>query len=94
MKKNNRNKAPFKIILTGVIIVLLLLPVAPRLKTMWELNQRIECLQDQKKQLQQVNRGLEEEFKQASSPAVVEKIAREQLGMVKEGESRIVEVLP
>ena len=94
MKKKNRSKSPLKIILVGVVVVLLILPVAPRLKILWELNQRIECLEGQKNQLQEANRELEQEFNQASSPAVVEKIAREQLGMVKEGESRIVEVLP
>jgi cell division protein FtsB len=37
---------------------------------------------------------LERELKQANSPATLEKIAREQLGMVKKGEIRVVEVLP
>jgi len=37
---------------------------------------------------------LELELKQANSPATLERIAREQLGMVKKGETRVVEVLP
>ncbi|HHV15034.1 MAG TPA: septum formation initiator family protein [Gelria sp.] len=93
MKKNNK-KSRLKIILAGVLVVILMLPVAPRVKTLWELNQRIGQLENQRTELEQTRQELEQELKQANSPALVEKIAREQLGMVKEGETRVFEVLP
>jgi cell division protein DivIC len=93
MKKNNK-KSRLKIILAGVLVVILMLPVAPRVKTLWELNQRIGQLENQRTELEQTRQELEQELKQANSPALVEKIAREQLGMVKEGETRVIEVLP
>ncbi|MDD3270747.1 MAG: septum formation initiator family protein [Syntrophomonadaceae bacterium] len=93
MKKNNK-KSRLKIILTGVLVVFLLLPVAPRVKMLWDLNQRIERLENQKVELETNRQELERELKQANSPATLEKIAREQLGMVKKGEIRVVEVLP
>ena len=90
----NNNKSRLKLILAGVLVVFLMLPVAPRVKMVWDLNQRIERLENQKAQLEQHRNELEQELKQANSPAMVEKIAREQLGMVKKGETRVVEVLP
>ncbi len=91
--KNNKNSR-LKLILAGMLVVFLMLPVAPRVKMLWDLNQRIECLENQKAELEKNRQELEMELKQANSPAMVEKIAREQLGMVKKGETRVVEVLP
>jgi len=91
--KNNKNSR-LKLILAGILVVFLMLPVAPRVKMLWDLNQRIECLENQKAELEKNRQELEMELKQANSPAMVEKIAREQLGMVKKGETRVVEVLP
>lgn len=93
MKKTNK-KNRLKIILAGALVVFLMLPIAPRVKMLWDLNQRIEQLETQKIKLEQTKQELEQELKQANSPAMVEKIAREQLGMVKKGETRVVEVLP
>lgn len=93
MKKNNK-KSRLKLILAGVLVVFLMLPVAPRVKMLWDLNQQIEQLENQKAELQKTRQELEQELKQANSPATVEKIAREQLGMVKKGETRVIEVLP
>lgn len=93
MKKNNK-KSRLKLILAGVLVVFLMLPVAPRVKMLWDLNQQIEQLENQKAELEKTSEELERELKQANSPAMVEKIAREQLGMVKKGETRVVEVLP
>jgi len=66
----------------------------PRVKIIWDLNQRIEQLENQKAELETNQQKLELELKQANSPATLERIAREQLGMVKKGETRVVEVLP
>ena len=92
MRKNNK-KPRLKIILTGVLVMFLLVPVAPRVKIIWDLNQRIEQLENQKAELETNQQKLELELKQANSPATLERIAREQLGMVKKGETRVVEVL-
>ena len=93
MRKNNK-KPRLKIILTGILVMFLLVPVAPRVKIIWDLNQRIEQLENQKAELETNQQKLELELKQANSPATLERIAREQLGMVKKGETRVVEVLP
>ena len=46
MKNNNKSRP--KLILAGVLVVFLMLPVAPRVKMLWDLNQRIERLENQK----------------------------------------------
>ncbi len=91
---NKHGRSPLKLVLAGIMVVVLLLPIVPRIKTIWDLNHQMEQLENQKTELQSVNRDLEEELEQASSMATVEKIAREQLGMVKPGETRIIEVRP
>lgn len=93
MKKNNK-KSRLKLILAGVLVVFLMLPVAPRVKILWDLNQRIGRLENQKAELEKTRQELEHELKKANSLNMIEKIAREQLGMVKKGETRVVEVLP
>ena len=92
MRKNNK-KPRLKIILTGVLLMFLLVPVAPRVKIIWDLNQRIEQLENQKAELETNQQKLELELKQANSPATLERIAREQLGMVKKGERPITPVI-
>lgn len=91
---NSQGRSPLKLILAGVLVVVLLLPIAPRIKTIWDLSLHLKQLENQKAELQSVNRDLERELQQAGSMATVEKIAREQLGMVKPGETRIIEVRP
>jgi len=91
--KNNKNSR-LKLLLAGILVVFLMLPIAPRVKMLWDLNQRIEQLENQKAELETNQQKLELELKQANSPATLERIAREQLGMVKKGETRVVEVLP
>lgn len=91
---NSQGRSPLKLILTGVLVVVLLLPIAPRVKSIWDLSHRLAQLENQKAELQSTNQELKQELRQASSMATVEKIAREQLGMVKPGETRIIEVLP
>ncbi|NLZ54504.1 MAG: septum formation initiator family protein [Thermoanaerobacteraceae bacterium] len=91
---NNTRKSPLKLILSVVLIVLLLIPIAPQVKNIWDLHKQIESLEKQKAELIATQEELKQELQQASSMATVEKIAREQLGMVKPGESRIIEYLP
>lgn len=91
---NSRGRSFFKLILAAVIVVVLILPIAPKIKTIWDLHHRLERLESQKAGLQAVNRDLQQELRQAGSMDTVEKIAREQLDMIKKGETHIIEVLP
>jgi cell division protein FtsB len=62
-------------------------------KTVWELSQRKQALLVEKAQLEQEHQALQIELEQANSPENIERIAREQLGMVKPGEQPLIPVL-
>ncbi|MGI5911259.1 MAG: FtsB family cell division protein [Syntrophomonadaceae bacterium] len=87
-------RSPLKLVVIAVVIFFLLAPIVPQLRSIWELHRQMEKLQEQKAELESIQQELQQELKEASSLATVERIAREQLGMVKEGESRIVKIIP
>lgn len=62
-----------------------------RLHTM---QQDVEKIHSQVKELQEKNEQLREQLKMAQSDSFVEKVAREELNLVKPGESRIVPAQP
>lgn len=78
----------------GAICLLLAFTIVPRVKTVWELSAQRTQLEHQKAVLEKVNKELSLKAKKANSPENIEKIAREQLGMVKKGEKALIEVVP
>ncbi|NLP23728.1 MAG: hypothetical protein GX382_04260 [Syntrophomonadaceae bacterium] len=65
----------------------------PRITTVVELSQRQQSLLAQKAALEQEQQRLQIELEKADSPENIERLAREQLGMVKPGEQRLIPVL-
>lgn len=90
--KNNRSK-PLTRLFWGALCLLLVFTITPRVKVIWELSEQKQDLLQQKEELTQKNLELEKEKEQAQKPEEIEKIAREQLGMVKQGEKIIVPVV-
>lgn len=91
-KENNR-KNPRTLIM-GIICLVLIITVVPRAKMVWDLTRQKEELQQQRAKLLETSHSLKKQNKELNSPAAVERIAREQLGMVKPGEKIVVEVDP
>lgn len=85
---------PLKRILAIAVCFVLMVTIIPRVKTIWELNQRKQQLIMQREQAEKLNRQLKAQMKEAKKPETVERIAREKLRMVKDGESYVVEVSP
>lgn len=85
-----RNK---KTLLMGLVCLFIVFTIVPRAKTVWDLTQQKQELKQQRTKLQQVNLSLKKQSDRLNSLAAVERIAREQLGMVKQGEKVIVEVV-
>lgn len=77
----------------SMICLMIIFTIVPRVKMVWDLTQQKEELQQQKAKLLQVNHSLKKQNDELNSPAAVERIAREQLGMVKQGEKVVVEVV-
>jgi cell division protein FtsB len=64
----------------------------PRVYTIWKLDGQKQALEQKKLEAAQINQELAEQKDKLSSPLVVERIAREQLGMVKKGEKVLMEM--
>lgn len=90
---NKRKKAPLKVLIAGMVCAFLVFTLVPRAKTVLELSERKADLELQKKELEEENARLNKELEQSHSLEAVEKIAREQLGMVKKGEKPIIQVI-
>ncbi|MEA1960378.1 MAG: septum formation initiator family protein [Bacillota bacterium] len=90
MRKSNI----FRLFITGILCIILVVAIVPRSKTIWELSQRKNELEKEKACLEQINREKQMQLDKLDSPEAIERIAREQLGMVKEGERVIMQVIP
>lgn len=83
---------PLKRIFVMLVCFAMMVTIIPRVKTIWELNEQKEQLVMEKAQVKQLNDQLKAQLKEAKKPEMVERIAREKLKMVKDGESYVVEV--
>lgn len=81
-----------------VIVLLALLVVGimfgPRLRSIWDLKQDISVLENQKAALLKRNAELTQMEKKLQSQEMIEKLAREELGMIKPEEKVIIKVIP
>ncbi len=83
-----------KKILTVFLCTLLLIAIVPRAVTIYELSARKQVLLQEKERLTQINQERSQILADVDTPQGIEKIAREQLGMVKKGERTIIRVVP
>lgn len=90
MKTNKR----FRLIVTGMLFAILLITIVPRVATIHQLSNRKKELIEHKQQLALKNEEYQKTLAEIGSPLGIERIAREQLGMVKNGERTIIRVVP
>ncbi|NLW90287.1 MAG: hypothetical protein GXY34_01610 [Syntrophomonadaceae bacterium] len=83
---------PAKRIFIMLVCFVMMVTIIPRAKTIWELNGRKQQLVMEKNQVQRLNQQLKEQLIESKKPETVERIAREKLKMVKEGETYVIEV--
>jgi len=94
MKKNKPNPKKWMVIVMGAAVFLLCFSVLPKLLTIQDLNQQKHELNLRKAQLQKTHQQLQQKYREAGEPETVERLAREKLGMVKEGETIMIQVAP
>jgi cell division protein FtsB len=92
INKEQEKRPLLRIVITAVLGILLLITFVPRAKCVYDLSQRKARLEAEKDSLIQQQAQLEKAMQEANSLRTVEKIAREQLGMVKQGELVIMPV--
>jgi len=93
LNSKKKRLLPLKIVLLGMICFLLVFTLIPRVKTILELTRELDRLEQRKAKLEEKNKMLAQELENADSLATIEKIARERLGMVKDGEKSIIQVM-
>ncbi|MBP1760631.1 MAG: hypothetical protein H6Q64_173 [Firmicutes bacterium] len=89
MKPDNKN---MRLFISGLVCIVLLVTIIPRGKTILELSAQKRELKKQKVELQQVNREYQKKLEQLKTPEEIERLARERLGMVKNGEKVIIDL--
>jgi len=93
MSKSRPPKTRIRLLLTGLLALFLMIAIIPRAQTVYDLKQQKNQLELQKARLSEENSRLQEAMLEANSPETVERIAREELGLVKKGETIIIPVL-
>ncbi|MGE5373096.1 MAG: FtsB family cell division protein [Solirubrobacterales bacterium] len=74
--------------------ILSAITLGPKLVGMWTMQQEIHALQAKRTLMLADNKSYREEIKALQSEAMVEKLAREELGMIKPDEKVLVTVIP
>ncbi|MEQ8201858.1 MAG: septum formation initiator family protein [Syntrophomonadaceae bacterium] len=90
LKPNRR----FRLVVVAVLGAVLLFTIIPRTATIYGLSARKKELLLEKQQLALINEEYRQTLAEIESPLGIERIAREQLGMVKNGERTIIRVIP
>ncbi len=88
------HKRSFRLLLLSIVSICLLITIIPRVKIIFELSARKAALEKQKLHLVEKQELLVKDLEEAQSLENMERIAREQLGMVKKGEQKIIPVIP
>ncbi|MDD4801341.1 MAG: septum formation initiator family protein [Syntrophomonas sp.] len=91
--KASKRKRPLWFLMSALLCALLLFSIVPRAKVIYELSVREKELQKEKVRLTQINEERRLTLESIDSPEAIERIAREQLGMVKKGEITIRKVI-
>lgn len=96
-KKVKRRKfyhARLPVILALIFLVYLLFSFSVQFNRLSAMQKKLQEIQEEVQTLQQRNSSLQEELRMMQSDAYIEKEAREKLGLIKPGETRIVPVQP
>lgn len=92
MRISDRLKKPFKVLMIALIVIFAFSTLMPRTKDMLTLYFKKRDLQVQISALEKRQSELQQEKAAMSSSGAIERIAREQLGMIKPGEKVLIEV--
>jgi len=91
-KKFNPTKSKLPVIVLILLLVYVTFSFSTRFNTLYAMQQDVQEMQQQVEVLTQKNAQLYDQLEKAQSDAYVEEVAREKLGLVKEGEKRIMPI--
>lgn len=87
-KKGSSTQKRFKpLTIVGIVLaVLVAICIAQEVKNYWDLKVQEKALQQEIQELREKNEKLEKEKESLAKPEAIEKVARDELGLVKPGE--------
>ena len=88
----SRSRLPLLVV--GILLLYVSISLTSRFDSLYTMQKDLRDVQAQVKQLREVNSNLSQQLELLQSDAYVEQVAREKLGLVKPGETRIVPVDP
>lgn len=88
----SRSRLPAVVL--SLLLVYLVISFCSQFSKLYVMQRDVQNIQQQVQEMQQKNADLREELRLAQSDAYIEKVAREQIGLVKSGETRVVTVAP
>jgi cell division protein DivIC len=91
--QKRKSQRRFTLIVMSVL-ALMVMPIIRDLYTYYQLTQDYEQVQQERDALLEVQAQLQEELAELDRPEVIEKLARENLGLVMPGESKIFQAIP
>lgn len=87
-----RKRGRLVMIASAVLAAYMIFSLGSQFKKLHDMQNSMELLQNQVQELKTRNAALREEIKLIKSDSYVEQVAREQLGLVKPGETLVVQV--
>lgn len=88
----SRSKLPLLVVM--LLLLYVSISLGSRFDSLYTMQRDLQAVQAEVQQLRAVNEDLSEQLELLQSDAYVEQVAREKLGLVKPGETRIVPMDP
>ncbi|MFY9174476.1 MAG: septum formation initiator family protein [Peptococcia bacterium] len=93
-KRKKRRTPRWMKVITAILGLYLLFLFAKNGYDIWQLKRQMTILEQEQARLAELHSELEKELESLNDPEVIEKKAREDLGMVREGETVIIPAVP
>ncbi|MFX4263548.1 FtsB family cell division protein [Pelotomaculum propionicicum] len=91
-KSFNISRSRLPAVVLSLLLVYLVISFCSQFSKLYVMQRDVHNIQLQVQEMQQKNAALREELRLAQSDAYIEKTAREKIGLIKPGETRIVTV--
>jgi len=88
----DRSKLP--LVIVAVLLVYISFSLVTRFDQLYAMQRDLDTMQEEITEMRDKNQGLQKQLERLQSDAYIEQVAREKLGLVKPGETRIVPVQP
>lgn len=93
-RKFNFSRSKLPLVIIAFLMLYITFSLGSRFDQLYAMQRDLQSIQSEIKELRGENSGLQEKVEKLQSEAYIEQVAREKLGLVKQGEARIVPITP